>query len=220
MSYLTKCPIFNIGKKNMCFVNKKSLRVFSIVALSIILSACGGGASNDTSRQDIPVVIEGSGPGPAPSPAPPAELASRVQGVAPLAVFFDAINVPGVAQPPVVNSRREYADYNYTWNFNDPASGTWATSGRSKNEADGYVAAHVFETPGTYTVTLSVKNGISVDETHQVTITVEDPDTVYAGGATICVSSTSVFTGCPAGAWRAYLIATLRHLEHQWRNPA
>ena len=184
----------------MFFVNKKSLRIFGIIALSIILSACGGGASEDSSGQDIPVVIQGSGPGPAPSPAPPAELASRVQGVAPLAVFFDAINVAGVAQPPEVNGRREYANFDYTWNFNDPSSGTWATSGRSKNEAHSYVAAHVFETPGTYTVTLSVKDGIGVDETHQVTITVEDPDVVYAGQSTICVSSTGIFTGCPSNS--------------------
>ena len=182
-----------------------------MVSLSLLITACSesGNAKAGTIAPAVtptttPSPNTSTGPisstGATPAPAPPAELASRVQGVAPLAVFFDAINVPNVAQPPEVNGRREYADFNYTWNFNDPSSGTWATSGRSKNEADGYVAAHVFETPGTYTVTLSVKDGIKVDETHQVTVTVEDPDTVYAGKSTICVSSTSVFTGCPSGA--------------------
>jgi len=156
----------------MSLAHQKSLRFFGIVVLSIILSACGGGSSNQVPEQQDPV------PESEPEPAPPAELASRVQGVAALAVFFDAINVPGVAQPPEVSGRREYADFSYTWNFNDPSSGTWATSGRSKNEANGYVTAHVFETPGTYIVTLSVIDGIGVDETYQVTITVEDPDTV------------------------------------------
>ncbi len=182
----------------MCVPHEKNIKFFGIVILSIILSACGGGESDDSAQ--APAIVSKSGPGSIPTPAPPAELASRVQGVAPLAVFFEAINVPGVAQPPEVNGRREYANFSYTWSFNDPASGTWATSGRSKNEANGYVAAHVFEGPGTYIVTLSVKDGIGVDETHQVTITVEDPDTVYAGGSTICVSSTSVFTECPSGA--------------------
>ena len=204
MNYINGHTIMNIGINIMSFTHQRSLRFFGIVILSIILSACGGGGNDEpVSGQPIAPIFDPTpapGPGPVPAPAPPAELASRVQGVAPLAVFFDTINVAGIAQPPEVNGRREYADFDYTWNFNDPSSGTWATSGHSKNEASGYVAAHVFETPGTYTVTLSVKDGVGVDELHQVTITVEDPDTVYAGGSTICVSSTSVFTGCPSGA--------------------
>lgn len=189
----------------------KNLTILFMLPLSLLIIACSesgnakaGTIASAVTQTTTPSPNTSTGPVPSseatPSPASPAEMASRVQGVAPLAVFFDAINVPGVAQPPEVNGRREYADLDYTWNFNDPSSGTWATSGRSKNEANGYVAAHVFETPGTYIVTLSVKDGIKINETHQVTITVEDPDTVYAGSATICVSSTNVFTGCPSGA--------------------
>jgi len=163
----------------MGFAWQDCLKIFGTFLLSIFLCTCAG----ITTSGEI-----------APS------LASRTQGVAPLAVFFDAINVPGVTQPPQINGRREYANVHYTWNFGDPTSGTWAISGKSKNKADGYVAAHVFETPGTYTVNLNLTDGVSIDESHQVEITVQDPDRVYVDKLTTCMSSTGDFTGCPSGA--------------------
>ena len=133
----------------------------------------------------------------------PMTTASRTSGVAPLAVFFDAVDVDGwvsgVVQPPLVNGRREYADYHYLWNFADPNSGTWATSGTSKNEATGYVTAHVFETPGSYNVTLKaistttctgdtacpggtcdLRFGLCAYDYTQ-SISVQDPEVVFAG---------------------------------------
>ncbi|MFH0868778.1 MAG: choice-of-anchor Q domain-containing protein [archaeon] len=50
----------------------------------------------------------------------------------------------------------DYASYNYEWNFGDNPNAKWATDGKSKNKATGYVAAHVYENPGTYTVGLNV----------------------------------------------------------------
>ena len=204
---------------------QNGFKIIGVLILSALLGACGGGASSEVAGSDIPTspvfelptapvvvpdeptIIPDEPPtntipsdDPIPTNPSPSNLASRTQGVAPLAVFFDAINVPGVTQPPEINGRREYADFQYSWNFDDPTSGTWAISGKSKNQADGYVAAHVFETPGTYSVTLHVTDGASVDEWHQVDIIVEDPDTIYAGTATTCVSSTGNFTGCPSGA--------------------
>jgi hypothetical protein len=97
----------------------------------------------------------------------PMTTASRISGAAPLAVHFDAVDpANGIVQPPLQAGvdgddnpiqRREYADFYYKWNFGDPSSGTWAkTNGKSKNEAIGYVAAHVFDTPGSYNVELTV----------------------------------------------------------------
>ena len=74
----------------------------------------------------------------------------------------------------------------------------------SKNSATGPVASHVFETPGTYTVTLTVFNGVSTSTTSTV-ITVDNPNVVFSGTNTTCVSATAPSPaagsgGCPSGA--------------------
>lgn len=88
-------------------------------------------------------------------------------------------------------------------NFGDSSLPTWnygANTSQSKNFATGIVAAHVYETPGTYTITSLAVNDLG--ETDEVTnvITVSDPDTQWAGTKTICVSGTGDFSGAPAGA--------------------
>ena len=130
--------------------------------------------------------------------------ASRVSGVAPLSVFFDALNTTasGVARP--------YHDLEYHFEFGDPEAGDWGDSNGdaflsrfSKNEyLGGPMAAHVYEEAGNYTATITVRdeNGNEVQDTVQ--ITVSDPDAVFSGANTICYSNTSNFSGCPAGALR------------------
>ncbi len=122
---------------------------------------------------------------------------SRVSGVAPLAVFFDATGTTASV------TTRPFHELDYTWNFGDPVAGTagrWAVSSKSKNSDKGGVAAHIFETSGQYTVTLTVKDSQGGLATKQVTIDVQNPDTVFSGTNTICFTKTTDFTGCPAGA--------------------
>lgn len=119
----------------------------------------------------------------------PMTTANRTTGVAPLAVFFDALGPDtGVAQPqgPVP----DYADTLYTWNFGDAGSGAWEHNGRSKNASYGYLAAHVYEAPGIYTATLRVRTPDGTVSEYRQEITVSAPDTVYAG-RTYYVSSLS-----------------------------
>lgn len=104
--------------------------------------------------------------------------AHRTSGVAPLLVFFDTIDTgaeglespfrwkSGVVQP------RDRDGAQYSWDFGDAASGAWATTGNSRNTATGYTAAHVYELPGTYTVTLSVTDETGVTRTYAEAITV------------------------------------------------
>jgi len=121
---------------------------------------------------------------------------SRTSGVAPLAVFFDA---SGTTHSD--GSVRPFHHLYYEWDFDDDEAGTWATSGKNKNEAIGPVAAHVFDSPGTYTVNLDVKDAEGVtDNGNTVEITVSDPDTVFSGTSTVCFSNDTSFTGCPSGA--------------------
>ena len=111
-------------------------------------------------------------------------IPSRTSGVAPLAVFFDAT---GTTSPLTT---RPFHDIEYRWDFGDPTSGTWSrgsTAGvSSKNSATDAVAAHVFETPGTYPVTLTAFDGTNTDaQTVQITVSGWDGatngNTLYVG---------------------------------------
>jgi len=127
--------------------------------------------------------------------------ASRTTGVAPLYVHFSADFTGDPA------AARGFRDFEYSWNFGDPASGYWGTNGASRNLAKGGVAAHVYEKPGTYTVSLFVRDSWGKLGQNFFTIKVDDPDQYYAGNKTVCVSdvASNDFTGAPPGA---LLVAT------------
>lgn len=131
----------------------------------------------------------------------PALAASRVSGPAPLAVMFDAM---GTTSTAVADTFRQVL---YTFDFGDPSSGTYSlTDGASKNvEAGGPLAWHVFETPGTYTVTVVTNDGTSSSQ-KTMAITVQDPNVVYAGASTICVDPAGSTGWGPAGATYATAI--------------
>jgi hypothetical protein len=161
------------------------------VSVTVVDSA--GNTSFDTTNNEL-LIISGT------SVAAP-ELASRISGVAPLGVFFDAVDKTGVMQPPEVEGRREFADLHYQWDFGDTSPGLWAVSGKSKNSASGYVSAHIYETPGSYTAKLTITTQEGLVASYKVEIEVEDPDIVFSGVATICISTgSSDFTGCPFNA--------------------
>jgi hypothetical protein len=131
---------------------------------------------------------------------------SRISGVAPLSVFFDATGSTATA------TTRPFHNLEYRWSFGDaagsPVSGTtWTTGSRpgaSRNTATGPVAAHVFENSGTYTVSLSVTDGSNTVANNCTQITVQDPADVFSGNNTVCVAAltqpSAGFDGCPADA--------------------
>jgi hypothetical protein len=125
---------------------------------------------------------------------------SRNSGVAPLAVWCDA------DVEASTSSTKPFHRYEYRW-IVDADMGNWGTTGKPKKVAYGAVAAFVFETAGTYTITLRVLdvNGNAIEDAGSgdtFEISVSDPDDFFAGAATTCVnqSSDSDFTGCPNGA--------------------
>jgi hypothetical protein len=94
----------------------------------------------------------------------------------------------------------------YRWNFGDSAAGNWARgsvgTNKNKNQATGPEAAHVFETAGTYTVQLTGVAGSDTKTANVATITVQDPNVVFAGTKTLCFSGIGNFSECPVGATR------------------
>lgn len=125
-----------------------------------------------------------------------AASASRLSGVAPLGVTFNATETTSTT------TSKPFHDLDYKWRFGDSGAGTWsggARPGSSKNIAYGPVTGHVYETPGTYTVTVTVHDGEDTqEETFEITVT--DPDTVFSGENTVCISNDTDHTGAPAGA--------------------
>jgi hypothetical protein len=119
-----------------------------------------------------------------------------ISGVAPLAVFFDASSTTaGLAARP-------FHDLEFRWHFGEAALPNWTYGrpGANKNVAMGPLAAHVFETPGTYNVCVTVTDGTNLAD-GQIIINVEDPGSAPGSGhfanSTICASTSGNFSGCP-----------------------
>lgn len=97
---------------------------------------------------------------------------SRVSGVAPLSVFFDATGTTGLGLTDYdfFSGRAGYMDATFAWDFdaddNDP-------DGNYEN-ASGFVAAHVFEHSGTYRVHLDVYDSLGETASEDITITVSE----------------------------------------------
>jgi hypothetical protein len=109
---------------------------------------------------------------------------SRTTGVVPLAVFVDATTTGGL-------DGSDYINANFDWNFDrdgvDPAGRHTLTR--------GFVAAHVYENPGTYTIELTVHDrlGAVATATSQVVVTPFTGTTYYvATGGSNSAAGTSM----------------------------
>jgi hypothetical protein len=138
--------------------------------------------------------------------------ATRVSGISPLLVFFDAT---GTTDSSITGATTAFQDVSYSWSFGDnnpSGTGTWANGSNaghnSKNMATGGVAAHLYITPGTdssYTVTVTARKGTNTASC-QLGVVAYDPagSNGFVGSATTCVSSSGTPVagsgGCPAGA--------------------
>jgi hypothetical protein len=110
-------------------------------------------------------------------------------------VLFDSTGTPA---PAGVDAFRQLT---YAYDFGDARGLTWALDGEPKNtQVGGPLAAHVFDVPGTFTVKVHARNPDGTSSDASVAVSVADPDAVYAGTKTLCVSLASNYTGCPAGA--------------------
>lgn len=117
-------------------------------------------------------------------------------------IFFDASATVAASLTSL-----PFHELYYAWDYGDGSAGTWsmgARAGQSKNISYGPQGAHLYETAGSYTVTLYVyhydSGGVlNVASTTQA-ITISTEDSAYLTTNTICVSTSGTFTGAPSGA--------------------
>lgn len=161
----------------------------------------------DTANGSVPTWSE-SGP----STMTVALSGSRMSGVAPMGVLLTADSTSSESR--VVSP---YHDIEGHWSFDDPGNfSTLVNSpiwGADRNTGYGPRTTHVFSEPGTYEVIHTAFDGAgSLTET--ITITVEDPDVVFAGADTAVVSQSGNFAGAPSGAAQfASVAAAMSHLS-------
>lgn len=130
---------------------------------------------------------------------------TRVNGVSPETVYFSAAESSDVADGSL---QHRYGRLAYHFNFDDPDSGVYVTTGGSKNSQVGGSprAIHTFVcTPDssrynngvcTYNVGVRVQNLEGDFDDDFVTITIEAADHHYGAADTICVSTSGNFSGC------------------------
>lgn len=160
----------------------KKIIILLLIICCIILTGCIKDEKNKDDNKDTEKIRK--------------IIVSTTSGVAPLIVHFSA----DLFENDI--SKKEFHNYDYTWDFGDVTSGNWGTDGKSKNSAKAGITAHVYEKPGTYNVRLTIKNKTEIINSYITTITVTDPDIVYAGTATICISDSAHndFKDAPVGA--------------------
>lgn len=118
-------------------------------------------------------------------------------GTAPFCVHLDAS-----AAADADLGTKAFIGLSVTWDFGDTSAYWTYGTGTSKNLATGPVAAHCYETAGTYTVTVRVSDGTTtISDTETITVTAAD--TTWATN-TMCVANGSLPVagsgGCPSGA--------------------
>lgn len=130
--------------------------------------------------------------------------ANRTSGVGPLAVRFDATGTNCDGNGASGEWSADLEQCLYSWDFGDSTAppyeyGATAMAGQvaSANNATGFIAGHVFENPGTYTVTLTIRNPSGQTAVRTQTISVSS-----FSGTTYCIRAggSGSFSGCPTGA--------------------
>ncbi|HOO73159.1 MAG TPA: PKD domain-containing protein [Spirochaetota bacterium] len=138
-------------------LNMHQLRTIFILlsTLTLLFAAC--------SRGDL----SSSGPN---GPISISVSTSRESGVAPLSVFFDATGTRGLGldDDGFFSKHAQYLDATFSWDFDaddhDPDG--------KYEKASGFLAAHVFEQPGTYRVHLDVYDDLGETASADINITV------------------------------------------------
>lgn len=130
---------------------------------------------------------------------------TRVHGVSPETIYFSADQSNDIADTSL---QHRYGRLAYYFDFDDPDSGVYATTGASKNHQVGGSprAIHTFVcTPDssryqdgicTYQVGVRVQNQVGEYDDDFLTVTIAAAEHHYGAADTICVSTSGNFAGC------------------------
>jgi hypothetical protein len=119
-----------------------------------------------------------------------------ITGPAPLSIWTDTVST--VHENPAIDTFRQMG-YHFDFGYATPTTpGSWAYSGKPKgNQIGAPVAAHVYETPGTYTLSVRAQDSLGATSDQSVTIVVENSETYWSTGGrtttTLVRSSTTVW---------------------------
>jgi hypothetical protein len=143
--------------------------------------------------------------------------ASRTSGTAPMGNIFYA-----ETNSPAARVEIPYHDIENVWSFDDPgnfdALGNSPLWGSDRDIAYGPRATHVHSSPDTYAVTCTSHDGENPARTEVIDITVNDPNTVFAGADTAVVSQSGDFSSAPLNAAQFTSVAAARsHLSGRAR---
>ena len=151
------------------------------------------------------------------TPITAALSAIRTSGTAPMGTILYAETASPAARVDI-----PFHDIENVWSFDDPgtfdALGNNPIWGSNKDIAYGPRATHVFSTAKPqsepYQVVCVSHDGENAPNSETIDITVNDPNTVFAGADTAVVSAASDFSGAPAGAAQFTSVSAARsHLS-------
>lgn len=124
---------------------------------------------------------------------------ASTSGVAPFGVVVDGVQT--TSTDPTIRPLRDLA---YYFECDDLGMGVYdhgMLAGTPRNRfLGGPVAAFTLVTPGTRNIRMWVSDGVSVAGPVTLSVTVQDPDVVFAGSLTTVVSASGDFTNKPVGA--------------------
>ncbi|HDR28348.1 PKD domain-containing protein, partial [Rhodovulum sp.] len=133
-------------------------------------------------------------------------------------------DTPGPA--PGANYDPRLHELVYIWDTGD--TGEWSApqnvlaEWNDKSKGRGPWIAHCYDAPGTYTVRLTVIEPSSGKQAQATaSITVEDPNDVYAGAETVCINppGDDNFTGAPDGAMTVQMDGvSVKVRDQSWWN--
>lgn len=142
------------------------------------------------------------------------EIKTRQIGMSPETIMFSADNSTDSSNSDPDQKKVAYSELGYYFNFDDPTSGNFATTGNSKNvqASNAPRALHTFDCDGpshpnwdanaldvgqgacVFNVGLRVANAGGDYEDASIAVYIQAPEVYYSQANTICVSSDSDFS--------------------------